>query len=436
MSNKKLLMGLFTSLIAFTIFGCSKPKSETIASDTQSPESVKLKVKGVDASKSGSDVSVMVDKEPAVMKAEVDSMAEMIFNANAHMIPEDNVEMIKAQIRQSAIEQLTMQYLLDREAKKAGIEISDEERDAQFALISGGMSMENAAEESGMDVEKFAEFMKINFRIEKLLDSKIDNLPDITDEELKAHFDSVIEMNPEAGKSPETVSAAHILVMVDEDTPEDIAKIKIDDIYQQLEEGADFAELAEELSDCPSGQRAGGSLGMFGRGQMVKEFEDAAFSQEIGIIGKPFKSSFGYHIVRVDAKNEAGEVKFEDVKDNLKMGMLRERDNQIRSKFIMEVRENSQIENLEAPIFSETVMSMPDIVSEAVEIAEEAVETVEEAAEAAEEVVEAAVEEAAEIVEDVAEVAEEAEETVAEVIEVAVETVEEAAEEAEEEAAE
>lgn len=84
------------------------------------------------------------------------------------------------------------------------------------------------------------------------------------------------------------------------------AKAKLEEIRQQLVDGkAEFAKMAEEHSSCPSGKRDGGSLGEFGRGQMVKPFEDAAFSQAVGAIGPVIETDFGYHIVKVTGKDEA-----------------------------------------------------------------------------------------------------------------------------------
>jgi parvulin-like peptidyl-prolyl isomerase len=87
----------------------------------------------------------------------------------------------------------------------------------------------------------------------------------------------------------------------------DKALKKIEKIKAELDENADFEELARKYSDCPSGGN-GGDLGYFSRGQMVKPFEDAAFSLNIGEVSKPVKTQFGYHLIRVDDKRD-GEVR-------------------------------------------------------------------------------------------------------------------------------
>ena len=106
-----------------------------------------------------------------------------------------------------------------------------------------------------------------------------------------------------------TVSASHILV----DSEEEANKI-LDEINNNA---LDFAEAARKYSSCPSKEK-GGALGEFSQGQMVPEFEKAAFSMKAGEISKPVKTQFGYHIIKVDKVNEAKSRNFEEVKEEVK----------------------------------------------------------------------------------------------------------------------
>lgn len=90
------------------------------------------------------------------------------------------------------------------------------------------------------------------------------------------------------------VKASHILVKTEEEALNLKAEIKNEE---------DFAKAAQQYSLCPSGQ-AGGDLGFFGRGQMVREFEEAAFSMEVGEISAPVKTQFGYHLLYLAAKED------------------------------------------------------------------------------------------------------------------------------------
>jgi parvulin-like peptidyl-prolyl isomerase len=104
------------------------------------------------------------------------------------------------------------------------------------------------------------------------------------------------EITKDTPRTEEQVLARHILVETEEEAQA---------IYQKLTvAGEDFAEVARESSKDTGSGANGGDLGWFGRGAMVAEFEEAAFSQEIGEVGKPVKSEFGYHIIQVIARQE------------------------------------------------------------------------------------------------------------------------------------
>lgn len=89
------------------------------------------------------------------------------------------------------------------------------------------------------------------------------------------------------------IRASHILVKTEEEANK---------LYDEIINGRDFAEVAEEVSLCPSGQN-GGDLGFFGRGMMVKPFEEAAFALQKGEISKPVETQFGWHLILLTDKD-------------------------------------------------------------------------------------------------------------------------------------
>lgn len=99
------------------------------------------------------------------------------------------------------------------------------------------------------------------------------------------------------------VRASHILLMYAGSArstatrTKDEALNEIKALKDQVDNGADFAELAKANSDCPSGQK-GGDLGFFGRGMMVPEFDQAAFNMEVGTVSDVVETDFGYHILQ------------------------------------------------------------------------------------------------------------------------------------------
>ncbi len=97
----------------------------------------------------------------------------------------------------------------------------------------------------------------------------------------------------------ETVEAAHILFKVDDPSKEAEVKAKAESVLKKVQAGEDFAALAKKYSEDPGSAPQGGLLGSFQRGQMVKEFEDAAFSLKPGEVSGLVRSSYGYHIIKV-----------------------------------------------------------------------------------------------------------------------------------------
>lgn len=133
----------------------------------------------------------------------------------------------------------------------------------------------------------------------------------VTEDEVKKFYDE----NKDKFVDAPTVSAKHILV----DTEEEAKRIKREIESSELS----FEEAAMKYSTCPSKEQ-GGSLGVFGRGMMVPEFEEAAFNAEIGKVTEPVETQFGYHIILVEAKNEAKEKSFDEVKDMITNQLIQE----------------------------------------------------------------------------------------------------------------
>jgi peptidyl-prolyl cis-trans isomerase C len=88
-------------------------------------------------------------------------------------------------------------------------------------------------------------------------------------------------------------AARHILVSTEEEA---------NDIKSKIAEGADFADMARQYSSCPSSAQ-GGDLGTFSPGQMVQEFNDVCFNDEVGVVHGPVKTRFGYHLIEVTARD-------------------------------------------------------------------------------------------------------------------------------------
>ena len=182
-----------------------------------------------------------------------------------------------------------------------------------------------------MKLEETEEFQKVleNARRDILAQMAMrETLKDITvsEEEMKAYYDA----NQQHFTKGDTVSAKHILTDSEE---------KCNSILESIVNGEkEFETAAKEFSTCPSGAK-GGDLGEFGRGQMVKEFEDAAFTAEIGAIVGPVQTQFGYHLIKVEEKKDAAVADFEEVKNSIRNQLLQQIQNKVYSDKVKELRE-------------------------------------------------------------------------------------------------
>jgi peptidyl-prolyl cis-trans isomerase C len=216
-------------------------------------------------------------------------------------IPAESIEQAKAEIRKSLVEEFVMRTLLSKEIAAKKVTASDKEVSAVMegmkADLPAGMTMDELIKKNKIDIAKMREDIGMNIKLNKLIDQTMGGKIQITDKEASDFYDK----NKDKFTKPETVHARHILVSkVQGDTEKGLTekKAKAEDLRKKLLGGADFADLAAKNSDCPSKQ-AGGDLGTFTRGQMVKPFEDAAFSQEKNAIGPVVETDFGFHIIQV-----------------------------------------------------------------------------------------------------------------------------------------
>lgn len=210
----------------------------------------------------------------------------------------------------------------------AGILVSDQELEEQYRKSSLTATIDYVKFDSqGGDVQVTPEEARAYYDTHKkefetgelrkvqylwVSHSSDKNRVQVSEQELRQHYDK----NEARYSRPEQVQARHILLKLEGKQEEEVKKLA-EDLVRQLRAGADFAALARQYSDDPGSKERGGDVGLFGRGRMVPEFENAAFSQQVNAIGDPVKSEFGYHIIQVTSKQPAYKMEFALVKDQI-----------------------------------------------------------------------------------------------------------------------
>jgi len=175
------------------------------------------------------------------------------------------------------------------------------------AILGGATTFEKAATEYSIDRSSSQRGGKMGIVVpdrfpwafEKAsYDTPVGAISPVINSGMGYHIIRVESVTPAEGD----VDASHILLMTRglDDAAQAAVKVRIDSIYTALQSGADFAQLASKLSQDPGSAARGGALGRFGHGMMVAEFDSAAYATPEGQISKPFKTAFGYHIVKTN----------------------------------------------------------------------------------------------------------------------------------------
>ncbi|MDT3699910.1 MAG: peptidylprolyl isomerase [Thermincola sp.] len=263
--------------------------------------------------------------------------SEAVASVDGEKISKDDLyEAMVKQGGQQALDGLISQKVVELEAKKQNITVTEQdiqkELDKYYAQYGGEEVFKQALTQSGYTLERVKKDMELTVKLNKLLEPRIK----ISEDEKKKYF----EENKATFGQPKQVKASHILVET-----EDKAK----EIKEKLAKGEDFAKLAKENSTDPGSKENGGDLGFFGSGQMVKEFEDAAFALKVGEISAPVKTQYGYHIIKVTETKDAKEANYEESKDKITDTLKEQKMQTEYGAWMQEVYPKYKIENSLAP---------------------------------------------------------------------------------------
>ncbi len=238
-------------------------------------------------------------------------------------IPEDRTKELSKRMVDGMVDKIVLLKLVEKDGIKPSPELVKEEFDKMVKSLSPDKleMFKKQLTEQGKTLDSYKEDLakdknaQEGLSINRWIETKIVPKAAVSDADVEKYY----RENQDQFKTPESVTASHILVAVNKDRDDAAAKKKAGDILAQLKQGGDFEKTAEAESDCPSGKGAKGSLGEFAHdGRMVKEFEDAAFSLAPGQMSELVKTQFGYHIIKVSAKKPAAYVELDKVKQPIK----------------------------------------------------------------------------------------------------------------------
>jgi len=254
-----------------------------------------------------------------ITKGEVESKIEAMLGPQGKMMSPEKLSKIYDQMDRRILDSMIVETLLEKAIEEQGIMVTDEDVEKVVknlkTTLPSDVKFEEYLKNIGLEEKDLRQSLNKNMRIKKLLEQQVADIKASDDEEIKTFYSA----NPDKFQVPENIEVRHILIAVKPDD-ENKAKAekmkKIEKIRQQLvdKKGENFEMIAAEVSDCPS-KTKGGKLGVMARGQAVKAFEDAAFSQKVGEIGPIVETSFGYHVIEVMDHKKATKAPLSEVKE-------------------------------------------------------------------------------------------------------------------------
>ena len=258
----------------------------------------------------------------------------------SHGMTMDEVKQNLPKLEEKALDQaIGAKLLLDR-AQELDIPLMAADIDAEVSKVvtqvGGPENYKKALDAQGITEVQFRKELEKGAKVNKLVEQACAGVADPTEDEVAKFY----EAHKAEFVVPHQVLCQHILVKGSDDAALD----KIKAIRERIVGGgADFAEEAKKNSDCPSGQE-GGSLGWFGRGMMVPEFDNVAFEMKKGEVSGVVSTQFGYHIIYKADEKGGGQQTLVDVHDQVKDLLRHETRGRAMDAFVAELRANAKIE--------------------------------------------------------------------------------------------
>mgnify|MGYP005621613619 FL=1 len=301
-------------------------------------------------------IAIRVNDE-VITQADLEEMANtMLQQYQAQTQGAPISDEIKAQALKSAEDNAITEKLIAIAVAGSGIVVSDEEVESTIAQIKSsipdGMTFEAALASQDMTLEALKENIKNDMAARQLFESQTKDVPAATEADAKAFYDGNLQ-NFQSPASPANASASHILLSFEQgedDAAKAAKKAQLEAIRADIvAKTTTFEDAAKAHSGCPSGAQ-GGSLGQFGKGQMVPEFEAAVFSQDVDAVSEVVETSFGYHIIKVTDRQEAGEpstTTFAEAKDQILNYLTQNAKGEVAQAYIKSLRDAATIQYLQ-----------------------------------------------------------------------------------------
>ncbi|MBW1781310.1 MAG: peptidylprolyl isomerase [Deltaproteobacteria bacterium] len=267
------------------------------------------------------DEVVVTVNDVTITRDEVNKKIAAMLGPRAETLSPEKLAEIRDRLSQRVLDSLIVDILLTKAVETEHVAVKDADINKVLTQLKGSLpsnvTFEDYLKRIGLTEKDLRQTVAKNLGIQQLVEQQTKDVTAPDEAEIEAYYKD----HPDQFQVPERVDVRHILVAVGPDDKEEAKvekKKKAEEIRKELvdKKGENFETVAAEASDCPS-KAKGGKLGLIGRGQTVKPFEEAAFTQKVGEIGPVVETQFGYHIIEVLDRKEAGKVPLSEVKEDI-----------------------------------------------------------------------------------------------------------------------
>lgn len=243
-------------------------------------------------------------------------------------------EAMRSKAIEWAQENVVERMLLRQEALKDAEPVSEEALQKAVDQAIERLGGKEKLAEAGHTEEELRQDAEAEVKVQKLVDSLSAHLKPPKQKDIADFY----RKRREQFRVPASVNAAHILKTVNEEVSAEAAKKAIDEAKAELDAGGDFAEVAAKHSDAPA------ELGWFPRGRMVPRFDEVAFGLKAGQVSAPFKTTFGFHIVKVLDTRPENQRSLSEVRDWIEREIMSQKRNEVVEAFIDKVRATAAVD--------------------------------------------------------------------------------------------
>jgi peptidyl-prolyl cis-trans isomerase C len=290
------------------------------------------------------DVLARVNGE-SITKADFEKAVQNIEQRAGGPVPPDQ----RDRIYRGILDQLVGEKLLLQETKTRKVDVPEAEIDARVAEIRKQFPTEDAFKqlltEQHLTLDQLKADARQDMAVNKMLDAELASKVAVSPEDVQGFYNQ----NPQYFQQGEKVRASHILITVPKEADAATkaqARAKADDLLKQARGGQDFAALAKANSQDPGSAQNGGDLGLFGKGEMVPQFDAVAFSQKPGTISDVVETDFGFHIIKVAEKQPPSAVPLDQAKGQIQQYLEQQKRQQQMQAFVDSLKAKGKVEIL------------------------------------------------------------------------------------------